>query len=77
MLLCVSLAAVRALLTVVVLPFALHCTTQTSRLYLHNICVIAARGDELYTLTVLAPEKEWTSKSEKLQKVADSFRLTR
>ena len=55
------------------------CDVQTSKLYLHNLCVVAARGDELYTLTVLTPQKLWVTKdkAEQLQRVADSFRLTR
>ena len=42
---------------------------------LHNVCAIGAKDDTLYTLTVLAPESAWESRSEKLTQVAQSFRL--
>lgn len=41
----------------------------------HNLALIMARGDDLFTLTVLAPESEWASKEDKLRRVAQSFRL--
>ncbi|CEM11308.1 unnamed protein product [Vitrella brassicaformis CCMP3155] len=43
----------------------------------HNLSVIACRGDKLFTLTVVSPEDQWAAESDKLRRMANSFRLTR
>ncbi|CAM9888083.1 unnamed protein product [Discosporangium mesarthrocarpum] len=44
----------------------------------HNFGVVAARGETLFTLTVLAPEELWgdSRKAEKLRRIARSFKLS-
>ncbi|CEM34869.1 unnamed protein product [Vitrella brassicaformis CCMP3155] len=43
----------------------------------NNLSVIACRGDKLFSLTVVSPEDEWAAESDKLRRMANSFRLTR
>ena len=42
---------------------------------IRNIAVIAAKGEELFTLTVLAPKADWEKKRESMSRMAETFRL--
>ncbi len=42
----------------------------------HSISVIANRGTDLYTCTVVAPEQDWAEREEQAKVVANSFQIT-
>eukprot|EP01041_Mallomonas_annulata_P013231 gene13231-27995_t len=44
--------------------------------YQHSISVIMSRGTELYTMTVVSPENKWSTVSNTIKEVANSFQFT-
>jgi hypothetical protein len=41
----------------------------------HSIAVIMCRGDDLFTLTAVSPEKTWADKGDIVKHMTDSFHL--
>lgn len=44
---------------------------------LHNLALVAERGGELFTYTVLCLEEDWPAREQVFREIARSFRLTR
>ena len=42
---------------------------------IHSLSVIISKGSELNTMTAVAPESKWSTDSQKLTIVAESFEL--
>jgi len=39
----------------------------------HTICVIISRGNELFTMSAMAPQSEWATEKEKIETITNSF----
>lgn len=58
------------------LYYQMEFTVQSPAFFRHNLAVVGARNDLLYTLNCQCPEGRWADVAPQFRRAADSFRIT-